>query len=249
MSELNGRTALVTGAARGIGAAIASALAEAGAAVAVNYAHSRDKAESVVAGIEAAGGRAVAVAADVADEDAVEAMMREVDEALGPPDVVVNNAGIIDQRRTAETSAADFDRVIAVNLRGTFLVGRAAIRRMQARGGGRIINLASDLGYLGRAEFTAYCASKGAILALTRSWARELAPEILVNAIAPGPVATDMLTPENMTPEWLEKEKDIPLARFGEPEEIARSAVFLAGAGGTFMTGQAIGPNGGSVMP
>lgn len=249
MSELNGRTALVTGAGRGIGAAIASALAEAGAAVAVNYAHSREKADAVVAGIEAAGGRAVAVAADVADEDAVEAMMRAVDEALGPPDIVVNNAGIIDQRRTAETSAADFDRVIAVNLRGTFLVGRAAIRRMQARGGGRIINLASDLGYLGRAEFAAYCASKGAILALTRSWARELAPEILVNAIAPGPVGTDMLTPENMTPEWLEKEKDIPLARFGEPEEIARSAVFLAGAGGTFMTGQAIGPNGGSVMP
>lgn len=249
MSELNGQTALVTGAARGIGAAIAAALAEAGAAVAVNYGHSREKAESVVAGIEAAGGRAIAVAADVADEDAVEAMMRAVDEALGPPDIVVNNAGIIAERATAEMSAAEFDRVIAVNLRGTFLVGRAAIQRMQARGGGRIINLASDLGYLGRAEFAAYCASKGAILALTRSWARELAPEILVNAIAPGPVATDMLTPENMTPEWLEKEKDIPLARFGEPEEIARSAVFLAGAGGTFMTGQAIGPNGGSVMP
>lgn len=249
MRELDGKTALVTGAGRGIGAATAVALAEAGAAVVVNYAHSREQAESVVAGIEAGGGRAIAVAADVADEDEVEAMMRAVDDALGPPDIVVNNAGIIAQRLTAEMSATEFDRVIAVNLRGTFLVGRAAIRRMQARGGGRIINVASDLGYLGRAEFVAYCASKGAVLALTRSWARECAPDILVNAIAPGPIGTDMLTPESMSPEWLEKEKDIPLARFGEPEEVARSAVFLAGAGGSFMTGQTLGPNGGSVMP
>jgi len=249
MAELNGSTALVTGAGRGIGAAIAQALAAAGAHVAVNYAGSRAAAESVVTEIEACGGKALAVHADVSGENAVETMMEQVDHALAPPDIVVNNAGIMLQRNTAEMSADEFDRTIAVNLRGTFLVGRAAIRRMQRLGGGRIINIASDLGYLGRAEFSAYAASKGAILALTRSWARECAPEILVNAIAPGPIETDMLQPGSMSPEWIEKEKDIPLARFGQPEEVARCAVFLAGPGGSFMTGQALGPNGGSVMP
>ena len=115
--------------------------------------------------------------------------------------------------------------------------------------GGRVINIASDLAYLGREQFSVYCASKAAVLSLTKSWAREFAPNILVNSICPGPIDTDMLNLENMSPEWRAKESDIPLKRIGQPEEISELAVFLAGPGSTFITGQGIGVNGGSVMP
>lgn len=251
MTALQGRCALVTGAAGGIGAAIARAFAAEGAAVAINdLAARQEAAESVAADCRRQGGEAFVVAADVADEAAVEAMVAAVLERLGRIDLLVNNAGILLEAPLVATAPAQFDRVLAVNLRGTFLVGRAVVRHMLSAGtAGRIINLASDLGYLGRADFSAYCASKGAILALTRSWARELAPAILVNAIAPGPIDTAMLSPAAMSPAWREKEKDIPLARFGTAEEVAAVAVFLAGPGGAFMTGQTLGPNGGSVMP
>jgi 3-oxoacyl-[acyl-carrier protein] reductase len=188
--------------------------------------------------------------ADVAEEEAVEAMVGATLERFGRIDVLVNNAGVVLEAPLVGTSAAQFDRIVAVNLRGTFLVGRAVLRHMAEAGSeGRVINLASDLGYLGRGDFSAYSATKGAVLALTRSWAREFAPRILVNAMAPGPIETDMLSPASMSKEWLEKEKDIPLARFGAPEEVAAVAVFLAGPGASFMTGQTLGPNGGSVMP
>jgi 3-oxoacyl-[acyl-carrier protein] reductase len=190
------------------------------------------------------------VEADVADEPAVQAMTAAVAERFGGIDIVVSNAGVLFQSPLLETRTEQFDRLMAVNVRGTFLVDREGLRHMVEAGiAGRVINLASDLGYLGREEFSPYCASKAAILALTRSWAREFAPDILVNAIAPGPVETDMLSVETMTPEWLEKEKHIPLGRFGRPEEIGSAAVFLAGPGASFVTGQCIGPNGGSVMP
>ena len=137
-----------------------------------------------------------------------------------------------------------------INLRGTFMVGREAIRPMvKGNGGGRVINVASDLAYLGREQFSAYCASKAAIIALTKSWAKEFAPRVLVNALCPGPVDTDMLDIENMSPEWRKKEEDIPLQRIGQPEEIAGLAVFLAGPSATFITGQGFGVNGGSIMP
>jgi 3-oxoacyl-[acyl-carrier protein] reductase len=136
------------------------------------------------------------------------------------------------------------------NVRGTFLMGREAIRHMVEQGvSGRVINIASDLAYLGREQYSVYCASKAAVLSFTRSWAREFAPNILVNSICPGPIDTDMLKAENMSPEWLAKESDIPLRRIGQPDEISGLAVFLAGSGSTFMTGQGIGVNGGSVMP
>jgi len=250
MKLLDGKRALVTGASRGIGRAIALAFADAGARVAVNYHATGEGAQAVVRAIREQGGDAFAVEADVADERAVQAMTAAVRDRFGGIDVVVNNAGVLFQKPLLETRTEEFDRLMAINVRGTFLVGRECLRHMVAAGiAGRVINLASDLGYLGREEFSPYCASKGAILALTRSWAREFAPDILVNAIAPGPVETDMLSVESMTPEWLEKEKQIPLARFGQPEEIASAAVFLAGPGATFMSGQCIGPNGGSVMP
>ncbi len=186
--------------------------------------------------------------ADVADEAAVLAMFERALAELGDLDVLVNNAGILIEKPLLETTAADFDRLIGVNLRGAFLVGREALRAMARRGEGRVINIASELAYLGRANCSVYCASKGGVLSMTRSWAREFAPNILVNAIAPGPTDTAMLTGGSTTPETLAQEAQIPLARLGRPEEIASAAVFLAGPGATFMTGQCLSPNGGAVM-
>lgn len=246
---LQGRIALVTGGGRGIGAAIATALAAEGAAVAVTYPDRQADAEAVAASIVAAGGRALALAGDVTDEAAAAGAVAATIRTWGGLDILVNNAGILVERGLLDMPVAEFDRVIAVNLRGTYITGQAAIRHMDRVGRGRVINIASDLAYFGREQFSAYCASKAGILSLTKSWAREFAPRILVNAICPGPIDTEMLGAANMSPEWRRKEQAIPLARFGRPEEVAASAVFLAGPGGDFMTGQAIHPNGGSVMP
>ena len=167
---------------------------------------------------------------------------------LGGLDILVNNAGILIEKPLLDTSAADFDRLIGVNLRGVFLVGREAIRVMARQRQGRVINIASELAYLGRENCSIYCASKGGVLSLTRSWAREFAPDILVNAIAPGPTDTAMLGAGSTSPETLAKEAMNPLGRIARPEEIAAAAVFLAGPGATFMTGQCVSPNGGAAM-
>lgn len=246
---LAGAGALVTGASRGIGRAIARAFAAAGAQVCIAYNAHGGEAAAVVAEIVEAGGRAFALPCDVSQEEQVKALFAEAVPRLGRLDIVVNNAGVILEKPLLETTAEEFDWLMGVNLRGTFLVGREALREMSAHGQGRVINISSDLGYLGREQFSAYCASKGAILALTKSWAREFAPRILVNGIAPGPIDTDMLDITNMSPEWRAKEEQIPIARIGKAEEVAAVAVFLAGPGASFITGQTIGPNGGSVMP
>lgn len=157
----------------------------------------------------------------------------------------MNNAGILKEAPLAQTSARDFDRVIAVNLRGAFLASRAFVRGAKS---GRIIFIASDLGVLGREHMVAYCASKGAIISMARSLAHEFAPDILVNAVAPGSIATDMTKPESMSPEALAKDLATLLARFGEPEEIASMVSYLAGPDSKFITGQCFGVNGGSVM-
>jgi len=244
---LDGKRALVTGASRGIGRAIARAFAAEGAEVAVGYGASRGKAEETVA---AMAGRGIAVHIDVAQEASIEAGLSEALGRLGGLDILVANAGVILEKPLLETTAQELDWILGINLRGVFLTGRAGIAAMVKQGtGGRVINVASDLGFVGREGFSAYCASKAGVLALTRAWAKELAPDILVNAIAPGPIDTDMLGPGAMSPEWREKEAEIPLGRIGQPEEVAAAAVFLAGPGASFMTGQAIGPNGGSVMP
>jgi 3-oxoacyl-[acyl-carrier protein] reductase len=244
---LSGKRALVTGAARGIGRAIAGALAAEGAAVMLADLDGAG-AERGAAEIAAAGGIAFAVSADVTDEARVVAMFEVALKRLGGLDILVNNAGVILEKPLLETTAAEFDRLMAVNLRGVFLVGREGIRHLRQRGG-RVINLASDLGYYGRSDFSAYCASKSGVLALTRSWAKEFAPGILVNSIAPGPIDTEMLGAANMSAAARAQEENIPLARIGKAEEVAAVAVFLAGPGASFVTGQAIGPNGGSVMP
>lgn len=231
MSGLAGQVVLVSGAASGIGAACAAAFAAAGARV-------------IGADVAPVAGDVEARQCDVADEGSVRACF----EGLERLDVLVHCAGIIHEAPLLETSAPDFDRVIAVNLRGSFLMGREAIRRMQGRGG-RVILTASDLAYAGRESFSPYVASKHAVMGLVRSWAREFAPEILVNALCPGPIETPMLDADHMSPEWRARELDIPLARFGRPEEIAAMALFLAGPQARYITGQGIGVNGGSVMP
>ncbi len=244
--SLDGKCAFVSGASRGIGRAIAEAFAAEGATVALGYRTGAAEAEACAATLA----DAFAVEIDVTDEASVVAAMDSAVARLGGLDILVSNAGVILEKPLLETTAEDFDRVVATNLRGAFLVGREAIRRMVAAGrGGRVINVASDLGYIGRAEFSAYCASKAGVLTLTRSWAHEFAPAILVNAIAPGPIDTDMLGLANMTPEWRAREEQNPLGRIGSVDEVASVALFLAGPGASFMTGQTIGPNGGSVMP
>jgi 3-oxoacyl-[acyl-carrier protein] reductase len=238
--------ALVTGAAGGIGKAIAKALAEAGASVIL---FDLVDAGETVAEIRSGGGTARGVVGDVSSEPDVLALFAGIDRDEPRLDIAVNCAGIQLIRPLLETTMDDLDAVMAVNLKGTFLVGREAARRMRRQPpGGRIINISSELAYSGRARFSAYCASKGAILSLTRSWARELAPHIRVNAVAPGPTDTPMVSPQTMTPEELREEANVPLGRIARPEEIAAAVAFLAGPGATYFTGQCISPNGGAVM-
>lgn len=235
---LAGKLALVTGAASGIGAATVQELAAQGARIA-----GLDRRPCTAP----EGG--LALAADVSSETEVLAAFAALDAAGEAPDILVNCAGIILERPLIRMTLEDFERIMSVNLRGCFLVGREAVARMHGAGrGGRVINVASELACLGRADYSAYCASKAAVLGLTRSWARELAPDILVNAVAPGPVDTPMLSRDTMSPDVLARESDLPLGRIGRPEEIASVIAFLAGPGASYVTGQTFGPNGGAVM-
>lgn len=244
--SLRGRTALVTGAATGIGRATALRLAQAGATVWVNHLGQASAAGDVVREIAAAGGRAQAIEADVSDAAAVQRMA----EAVGAVDVLVNNAGVIQEKPFLETTEADWDRMLAVDLKAVFLVCRAIIPGMLSKGQGAIVNIASDLGILGRERYAPYCAAKAGVIGLTKSLAREFAPQhIRANAVAPGPVATAMVSLEHMSAEWVEKELAIPQHRLGAPEEIADSVLFLASDLSRFYTGQVLGPNGGSAMP
>ena len=244
--SLQGRTALVTGAATGIGRACALRLAQAGAFVWVNHLGQAGAADAVVREIAAAGGRAQAIEADVSAAAAVQRMAG----AVGAVDVLVNNAGVIQEKPFLETTEADWDRMLAVDLKAVFLVCRAFVPGMLSKGQGAIVNIASDLGILGRERYAPYCAAKAGVIGLTKSLAREFAPQqIRANAVAPGPVATAMVSLEHMSAEWGEKELAIPQHRLGAPEEIADSVLFLASDLSRFYTGQVLGPNGGSAMP
>lgn len=242
-----GPVVLVTGASRGIGRATAERLAAEGARVVVNHPHDDDAARTVVAGISAAGGNATELAADVSDPGAVDQLVAAITERLGPIDVLVNNAGVSSQVPFVELSVAEFDRVVSVNLRGTFLCCRRICPDMVARGSGCVINIASELALVGGVGFVHYAASKGGIIALSKSLARELAPSVRINVVAPGPVATEMLTahPDEFNDD---KKSAILLQRWGRPDDVAATISFLASPEASFYTGWVLSPNGGTVM-
>ena len=244
-AELIGKTALVTGAAQGIGAAAAKSLAEAGARVILS-----DRRDTVATQktIETAGGVVRAEATDVADPLSVDKLFQSILENEGNLDFVVNAAGILSEGTIINMPVSEFDRIISVNLRGSFLIAQGAAKIMAPAKSGRIILISSELAYLGRAEFSAYCASKAGVVGMTRALARELAPDVQVNSVAPGPVDTPMLALENMSQEWIDREIDNPLERVGKPREIAALVRFLCGPDAGFFTGQTLSPNGGAVM-
>lgn len=233
VKPLAGKKAIVTGAASGIGKAAAIALKEAGAEI-IGLDRATPSLDLEILRCD------LTVEAEVID-----AVSRAA-ARLGGLDIVVNNAGIIEEVPLADMSAEHADRMYAVNVRGAIFVARQALPHLPA--GGRIINIVSELAYLGRANASMYCATKAALLALTRSWARELAPRILVNAVAPGPTDTPLLDFENMSMDMKAAETANPLGRIGHPEEVAASVVFLAGPGATLFTGQCLGANCGAVM-
>jgi 3-oxoacyl-[acyl-carrier protein] reductase len=247
--SLAGRTALITGAATGIGRATALAFAAAGASVVVNHLASTSEAQALVQEIQTMGVKAWAFEADVSLALDVERMAAWVESAVGPIDILVNNAGIIAEIPFLQTTEADWDRMLACDLKSVFLMSRAFLPSMLNLRRGVIINIASDLALIGRAQFAPYCAAKAGVIGLTKSLALEFAPDIRINAIAPGPVNTVMVSIDSMSAECMAKEKDIPQQRIAEPEEIAATALFLASDLSRFYCGQVLGPNGGSVMP
>lgn len=233
VKTLDGARVLITGAANGIGRATAAAFVTAGARV-------------IGLDLAAAEGPPPILACDLRREDQVVAAVAEAVRRLGGLDVLVNNAGIMREASIAAITAADIDSHFAVNVRGAVLVTREALPHLGE--GARIINLASELAYLGRQNASVYCATKAAMLGLTRSWARELAPRILVNAVAPGPTDTPLLGFADLTPAQRALETAHPLGRIGRPEEVAAAILFLAGPGATLFTGQCLGANGGAAM-
>ncbi|MCP9848285.1 3-oxoacyl-[acyl-carrier-protein] reductase [Cyanobium sp. Morenito 9A2] len=246
VAPLVGQTALVTGASRGIGRAIALELARAGARVVVNYATSATAAEGVVAQIHAEGGEAWAHGADVADEEQVEAMVKAVLARHGAVDVLVNNAGITRDGLLMRMKTADWRSVIDLNLTGVFLCTRAVSRSMLKARHGRIVNITSVVGLMGNPGQANYSAAKAGVIGLTRSTAAEFASRgVTVNAVAPGFINTDMTKDLPAEPILAA----IPLARLGQPQEVASAVRFLAAdPAGAYMTGQVLQVDGGLVM-
>lgn len=243
--RLEGKVALVTGASRGIGAAIALRLAAEGATVAVNYAGSKSAADDVVARIETAGGKAVALQADVSDPAACKELVDTVIESLGALDIVVNNAGIARDGLIVRMSDDDWEAVIGTNLSGVFAVMRAAAKPFMKQRSGSIINITSVVGLVGNAGQANYAAAKAGVIGLTKSVARELAPRgVRVNAIAPGFIRTDM-TAELSEAVCDAAKQQIAMREFGDPEDIAAAVAFFASDDARYVTGQTLAVDGG----
>jgi 3-oxoacyl-[acyl-carrier protein] reductase len=246
--SLEGRVAVVTGASRGIGRAIALEFGRRGAAVVVNYHSSPDKANEVVAAIEAGGGKAVAVQADVSNFEEAGKLIAAAIEQLGGLDILVNNAGIIRDGLIMMMKEDDWDAVISTNLKSTFNCSKAAVRHMMRKRYGRIINISSIAGQMGNPGQTNYSSSKAGQIGFTKSLAREVGSRgITVNAIAPGFVETDILdnTPQEAIDYIL---KQTPLGRMAQPEEVAYAAAFLASDQAAYISGQVLGVDGGMAM-
>ena len=245
---LKDKTAVVTGGSRGIGRAICIELAKQGANIVVNFSGSEAKAKAVVEEIEALGPKAIAVQADVADSASVDGLMKQALEAFGSIDILVNNAGITRDNLLMRMKEQEWDDVIDTNLKGVFLCTKAVTRQMMKQRAGRIINISSIVGVAGNPGQANYVAAKAGVIGLTKTTAQELASRnILVNAIAPGFITTEMTDalPEELKESML---KQIPLAKLGQPEDIAKAVAFFASDSASYITGQTLHIDGGMVM-
>ena len=248
MNRLQNQVAIITGGNTGIGRAVSLAFADEGADIAIAWFDREAETSSLVGEIEAKGRRAYPIQVDVTNEAQVVAMLQSVDKTFGQVDILVNNAGIQKAQPITEMSVEDWDRMQAVHLRGAFLCSREAAKLMIRQQRGRIINLCSQLGYIGRENYTAYSAAKGGMIAFTRALAKELAPHhVLVNGVSPGLVDTgfDPLSDETKHAHAA----NLPLKRLGTPDDMTSAFVFLASEEGRYYCGQLLHPNGGEIMP
>ena len=249
MIDLHGRTALVTGGARGIGAATCTMLARAGANVVVHFAHSQAQAEDVAAGIEASGRRAAIVRADLRDPEQADALPAQAQQALGSLDILVHNAGIWTAGALPDLTPQIWDETMRINLDAVYRVTRAALLQLRQSAHAAIVNVVSTAAQRGEAHHAHYAASKGAIVSWTKSLAVELAPDIRVNAVAPGWVETDMVVAELRDPTRREEIlRDIPRHRVATPEDVAGAILFLASDLAAHITGEVLNVNGGAVL-
>ena len=243
---LKGSRCVVTGAS--IGKAIAEAFAKCGADVLITYVSNKAKADETVAEMEKYGVNAYSFRCDAGDEEDTKRLADYIKEVFGSIDVLVNNAGAIgEEAPITQITSDEWDRIMRVDVKGVFLATKYLIPLFDKERTGKIINISSELSVKGRANYTHYTAAKGAVNAMTRSLALELAPHILVNTVAPGPIETDMIL-QDMSSEWVEKEKNIPLGRLGSVTDISAVTVLLASKYGEFYCGQFISPNGGAVF-
>lgn len=247
MSRLERHAAIVTGAGSGIGKAVARRLAEEGAKVLVNDLDPK-AAKATADMIAASGGVALDAQGDVSEPDDIDRLFQVCEDHWGGCTLLVNNAGIVQQARFEDLSIEDWDRMIAIHLRGVFLGCKRAIKPMLERGDGVIVNVASQLGQIGGIELVHYSAAKAGIIGMTKALAREISTQgVRVNAVAPGPINTELVM--SLSEDWRKaKAGELPLGRFGEPDDVAATVAFLASDDAKIYVGQTLGPNSGDVM-